>query len=208
MKASLRYATFLLALFGANADQQEPRVLRQAGGSVPGGRLQNMIDTTCSTYDCEAVDIDGLDCTFEKPERPDLTGLSEDEIAQLKSDFQAEKEERREKMLKCACCGDMSVEDILAAKGDGDGNGGRPGLSSGGGSGAGRPGGMGGGNRPEGEGGGGAFTQEMLDEKCEEFDCSTVEAESVDCTRFDDSMNTNTRGRRRKNRLYCGCCRD
>ena len=196
MKASLRYATFLLALFGANADQHELRVLQKAGGNVPGGRLQNKIDTTCPTYDCGAVDIDDLDCTFEKPERPDLTGLSEEEIAQLKSDLQAKKEERREQMLKCACCGDMSVEDILAAKGDG----------SGGGSGAGRPGGMGGGSRPGGERGG-APTQEMLDEKCEAFDCSTVEAESVDCTRF-DSMNTNTRGRRRKNRLYCGCCRD
>ncbi len=206
MKTSLRYATFLLALFGAKADQQELRVLRQAVGNVPGDRLQNMIDTTCSTYDCEPVDIDVLDCTFEKPKRPDLTGLSEDEIAQLKSDFQAKKEERREQMLKCACCGDMSVEDILAAKGDGNENGGRPGLSSGGGSGAGRPGGMGEGSRPGGEGGG-SLTQEMLDEKCETFDCSTVEAESVDCTRF-DSMNTSTRGRRRKNRLYCGCCRD
>ena len=64
-------------------------------------------------------------CTFEKPKRPDTNDLTNEQIVDLKSEFKAKKEERREQMLKCACCADMSVEDILTAKEDrqqGDGS--------------------------------------------------------------------------------------
>jgi len=47
-----------------------------------------------------------------------MTGLGQDKIARLKAKFRAEKEEYRQQMLTCACCADMSVEDILVV-GDG-----------------------------------------------------------------------------------------
>ncbi|KAL7542885.1 hypothetical protein ACHAXR_013187 [Thalassiosira sp. AJA248-18] len=233
MKSFLPYVAVLLALFKANADPQS-RTLRQSGG-----QLQDMISTMCPTFDCNTVYTD--DCTFERPERPDMSGLTEDQISELKSEFRAKKEERRQKMLGCACCDGMSEEDILAAKGDGgslsrpgggggpgrpgmgggdgsvrpgmgeagDGSSGRLGMGGGGGGGggSGRPGMGDAGDGSSGRPGGAINIQEVLGEECGEFDCDTVEPESVDCTRF-DSMSTNTRGSRRKNRLYCGCCRD
>jgi hypothetical protein len=39
------------------------------------------------------------------------------------------------------------------------------------------------------------------------FDCDAIEPEGVNCDLF-DSANGNVRGRRRRNRLYCRCCRD
>ena len=44
----------------------------------------------------------------------------------------------------------------------------------------------------------------MLEEKCPDFDCTSVDEKSVDCTRF-DNMVTLTRS---KNILFCGCCRE
>jgi hypothetical protein len=76
-----------------------------------------MVDTECLGFDCEGNTAETLTCTFDKPERPDLTGLGEDEIAELKADFKAKKKECKQKMIQCACCADMSVDDILAAMG-------------------------------------------------------------------------------------------
>ena len=259
MKLSLTFVTVLLALCKAEKADPESRILRrQSGGGKPSGdRLKNMCDTEWPNFECD--DTESIDCTFEKPERPDTTGLDEDAIAQLKTEVRAKKEEFRQKMLKCACCAMMSVEDILAVKeeggsrpfggsesgrpsmgesGGGDGSSrpvdesGRPGMGSGGmsrggsdgrpgmggGDGSGRPGmdvtgegspPQGGGDGSSGRPGDGMSIQEMLVDKCPDFkqECAGMAEDNIDCSRF-DSMNTNTRGRRRKSLLYCGCCRD
>jgi len=247
----------LLLVSKAQAAPEARMLPRQAGG-----RLQNMIDTECPGFNCVGVQVESLECTFERPERPDMAGMDEDEIAQLKSELEAKKQEHKENLLKCACCKNMSVEDILAAKGDQEGSrpqeggSGRPGMDMGmgsgdggdgssrpqgspggmsgegsggsgqpgdgtsrpgGGSGAdgsGRPGGMGGLSGgddagPAGRPGEDMDIDAMLAEKCPSFTqnggCASAEGQEIDCAHF-NSMHTNTRGRRRKNILYCGCC--
>ena len=215
----------LLALCNAQADP-ESRTLRGGGGRGPpsSDRLQNMVDT-CSTFACNGDDASNLDCTFEKSERPTTTDLTDEGIVDLKSEFKAKREERREQMLKCACCADMSVEDILAAKGGqqqgdrsrpfggGEGSAVKP---EGSGFGGGRPGtaGFGEGSRPQQggtSGGDDMDIEEVLAEKCPSFQdedgCGDMPAD-LDCTRFDSVTSVNTRGRRRRNFLFCGCCRD
>ena len=152
MKLFLTSAAVLLALCTAEQAPESSSNLRGRRELGRGGRLQNMIDTECPTFSCGGNEGSGCTLSFEKPQRPDITGMDEDEIAQLKSEMQAKKEEFKQNILKCACCDNMSVEDILAARGDqggsrpfgGGGGGGRPGMSSGGGDDSGRPTGMGG----------------------------------------------------------------
>ena len=103
------------------------------------------------------------------------------------------------KLMECVCCDVVSIEDILASKGD------RP--SGGGGFGGGRP------------GKGDIDIQAVLDEKCTDFldegGCANVEErveEEITCERFDSLAAGNTRGGRGGRKgvmLYCGCgCRD
>jgi len=190
------------------------------GGESSGGKLQSMIETKCNEPStCSGVTSASLDCTFDFDEAPDLSSLSGMDES-MKEDFKAQMEERWENMVKCACCGDMSIEDVLAAA--------RPlgGGMGGFGGGSGRPG-MGG--FLGGFGGGeGMDIQEMLQKKCSEDEvqqtCAAMnnEAETPDCAKFDsmkekfDSMkdklssmmDTNTRGGMKKNLMYCGCCRN
>ena len=142
-------------------------------GSGGGDSLQDKIDEMCPDVveDCSRLSDESLECSFEKQERPDLTGLDEDQINELKAEMSADKQARREQMLLCICCGELDVEDVLAAKeqaggsrpsgaeGGAEGDLGRPSNSSGGGGGGGGgPGGRpqgGGGFRPGGQGGSG-----------------------------------------------------
>ena len=135
------FVTALLALSNAEPDTSE-RILRRGGGDKL-AKLQNMIDTKCTaTYSLSCPDDTPTEeeCTFEKPERPDLTDLSQEEIQQLKEDYRAERKERKQQLLLCACCGAFSLEEMLPfAKGTGSE---RPGI-------------FGGGSRPEGTEGSG-----------------------------------------------------
>ncbi len=237
MKSSVAFVAVLLTLCNAVEADPEPRVLcRGSGGGKPSAeQLQTMINNECPNFKCD--DTDSIDCTFERPEPAGTTGLDGDKIAQFKAKFKAKKEEFRQKMIKCVCCDKMSVEDILAAKGDhggsrphgGGGGSGRPGMGGsgkpgaggggmfGGGSGGGPgPGGTGDGSRPQGGGGSGRpgesiDIQQMLDERCAGFllECPGMEEKNIDCTKFDAMIeNAGTRGGRENKLLYCGCCRD
>ena len=149
MKLSLSFFAALLALCKADKvdSDSDSRRLRGRGKLSP-GRIENMLDTKCPDFDCDATTVE---CTFERPERPDTSGMDEDEKAEMWTEFKAKKEERRQKMLECVCCSGMSVEDILALKAEAGGS--RPsGMGGSGGGGGGRPGG-----RPGGMGGGGGF---------------------------------------------------
>mmetsp|Transcript_17763 Transcript_17763/g.25159 ORF Transcript_17763/g.25159 Transcript_17763/m.25159 type:complete len:229 (-) Transcript_17763:95-781(-) len=151
------FLTALLASSNAEPDTSK-RILKRGGGG--GGnklaKLQNMIDTKCTaafSLTCPDDTLSDDECTFEKPERPDITtGLSQEEIQQLKEDYRAARQERKEQLLVCACCGGYSLDEMLpfaqgsGSGGDGSGSGsGRPGLFGGGG----------GGSRPDVDGGSG-----------------------------------------------------
>eukprot|EP00984_Skeletonema_dohrnii_P005605 scaffold1975_cov70-Skeletonema_dohrnii-CCMP3373.AAC.1 len=152
------FITALLALSNAESDTSE-RFLQRGGGDKL-AKLQNMIDTECTasfSLSCPDDDPTDDDCTFEKPERPRFTNMSQDEIQQLKKDYRAMRQERKQQLLVCACCGGYSLDEMLpfaqgsttASGGDGSGSSfgsGRPGMFGGGG---------GGGSRPEGAEGSG-----------------------------------------------------
>ncbi len=110
--------TALLALSNAEADSSE-RTLRRGKNIM--AKLQNLIDNGgCDTLTCPAVSPSTAECTFEKPGRPSLEGLSEAEIAQIKEEMQAKKEEKKEQILKCACCAGFALEDMVAARPEGE----------------------------------------------------------------------------------------
>mmetsp|Transcript_33791 Transcript_33791/g.57076 ORF Transcript_33791/g.57076 Transcript_33791/m.57076 type:complete len:184 (-) Transcript_33791:53-604(-) len=161
------FISALLALSNAESDASERILRRGGGGGDKLAKLQNMIDTECTaSFSLSCPDDDPTDdnCTFEKPERPSFNDMSQDEIQQLKKDYRAMRQERKQQLLFCACCGGYSLDEMLpfaqgsttASGGDGSGSSfgaGRPGMFGGGGG--------GGGSRPEGaegsrfQGGGG-----------------------------------------------------
>mmetsp|Transcript_35487 Transcript_35487/g.72590 ORF Transcript_35487/g.72590 Transcript_35487/m.72590 type:complete len:230 (-) Transcript_35487:229-918(-) len=160
------FISALLALSNAESDTSERILRRGGGGGDKLAKLQNMIDTECTasfSLSCPDDDPTDDDCTFEKPERPNFTNnMSQDEIQQLKKDYRAMRQERKQQLLVCACCGGDSLDEMLpfaqgsttatASGGDGSGSSfgaGRPGMSGRGG------GGGGGGSRPEGAEGSG-----------------------------------------------------
>jgi len=156
------FISALLALSNAESDASERILRRGGGGGDKLAKLQNMIDTECTasfSLSCPDDDPTDDDCTFEKPERPNFTNnMSQDEIQQLKKDYRAMRQERKQQLLVCACCGGYSLDEMLpfaqgsttASGGDGSGSSfgaGRPGMFGGGGG--------GGGSRPEGAEGSG-----------------------------------------------------
>ena len=161
--------TALLALSNAEADSSE-RTLRRGKDMM--AKLQNLIDNGCDTITCPAVSPSTAECTFEKPERPSLEGLTEAEIAQIKEDMQAKKEEKKEQILKCACCAGFALEDMIAARTEGEGGGSRPGGMSGEGS----------GGRPQGGGDMMAKLQNLIDNGCNSLTCPAVNPSAAECT--------------------------
>ena len=189
-------------------DQGRPGSMGGGGQGRPGGDIEQMIAAECPTFDCTGVVKTDVDCSIEKPmnktegSRPDFMNMTDAEKEEFKIEMNAKKEERRQKILECACCTDSDSQDLLAKK---------EGTST---SifGSGRPE-MGVSHPSGGEDGGsvsgrpwssGKTIQDALDEKCPDFDCASVDEESVDCTRFDIMTNQ----RRSKNILFCGCCRE
>eukprot|EP00578_Thalassiosira_sp_NH16_P008960 CAMPEP_0181111132 /NCGR_PEP_ID=MMETSP1071-20121207/19105_1 /TAXON_ID=35127 /ORGANISM="Thalassiosira sp., Strain NH16" /LENGTH=239 /DNA_ID=CAMNT_0023194991 /DNA_START=244 /DNA_END=960 /DNA_ORIENTATION=+ len=149
------------------------------GGGKLGDKLGDMIETKCSDPNtCFGVVPADLDCTFQEPEKPDTTGMDVDKRNQVKREYRAKKKECKENMVKCACCAGMSVEDIIAAKGDNGGS--RP--SGGGGGAGGRPGK--GGYGFFGKESGGAKLQNMIETECDNpSTCDMVDdPTTLDCT--------------------------
>jgi hypothetical protein len=145
-------STFIAALLAlSNAKSETPERIPRRGNGDKLAKLQNLIDTECTpSFSCPVTPSKD-DCTFEKLERPDITGLSEDQIEKLMEEFQALKQERKQQLLTCACCGKFTLEEMRPQGADGSGS--RP-QGSEGQSGSARPdmfgGGGGGGSRPEG----------------------------------------------------------
>jgi len=157
MKLFLAIVTNAAVLSLSNAQSNQARTLQ----ARQGGRLQKLKDKKCpgflETFTCPA-NLDAIDCTLERPARPADEGelVFDDEMM---NEFKEKREEFKEKLMECVCCDVVSIEDILASKGD------RP--SGGGGFGGGRP------------GKGDIDIQAVLDEKCTDFldegGCANVE---------------------------------
>ncbi|EED86935.1 hypothetical protein THAPSDRAFT_269876 [Thalassiosira pseudonana CCMP1335] len=91
-------------------------------GTPSADHLQALIDETCPTFDCTTVNTDTLDCTMEEPPaRPDFSSMTDVEKDALKADMMAKKEEKKEQVMNCACCADISVEELLGGEGKVDG---------------------------------------------------------------------------------------
>ena len=138
MNLSLVSITLLLALCKAEADPKSRGLHRGQGGRpFSAEELQAKIDAKClNNFECNGDDAETLKdtCTFEALERPVTTGLDADEIADARAEFRAKMKENRVKVMTCACCADMSAEEILAAFPEGVrpfGGGGRPGMGGG-----------------------------------------------------------------------------
>ena len=102
MKLFIISSAVLLALSQAEAADTGPRILcRHSKGGKYAARIQRMINNTCPNFNCDRVNINNLDCTLEKPTKFNMD----------------KKEERRQKILECACCAGMSVKDILGGDG-------------------------------------------------------------------------------------------
>mmetsp|Transcript_33790 Transcript_33790/g.57074 ORF Transcript_33790/g.57074 Transcript_33790/m.57074 type:complete len:127 (-) Transcript_33790:6-386(-) len=110
------FISALLALSNAESDASERILRRGGGGGDKLAKLQNMIDTECTaSFSLSCPDDDPTDdnCTFEKPERPSFNDMSQDEIQQLKKDYRAMRQERKQQLLFCACCGGYSLDEML-----------------------------------------------------------------------------------------------
>eukprot|EP00970_Alexandrium_tamarense_P017248 scaffold8780_cov228-Alexandrium_tamarense.AAC.4 len=57
----------------------------------------------------------------EPPARPDFSSMTDVEKDALKADMMAKKEEKKEQVMNCACCADISVEELLGGEGKVDG---------------------------------------------------------------------------------------
>ena len=135
------FITALLALSNAESDTSK-RILRRGRGDKL-AKLQNMIDTKCNADFTCPVDTPSIEeCTFEKPERPDTTGLSQEEIQQLKEDGKGMRQERKQQILMCACCGSFSLDEMLPFAKGSDGTGASAGMFGGGGGSRGKGGGL------------------------------------------------------------------
>jgi hypothetical protein len=138
----MKFSTPLLfATLAFSVADAENRGLRPRGGGGGGGRgggmngggggkkgppsperLQAKIDETCPTFDCNDIEADSLDCTLEeRPGRPDFSSMTDAEIEAFKAEMMAKKEEKKEQVMNCACCADISVEELLGGEGKVDG---------------------------------------------------------------------------------------
>lgn len=90
-----------------------------------------MISTSCPQFDCSQIDSPSLECNIEKSrddgarfdhERPNLSELTEAEKEDIKSQLEAKKEERRQNLLRCACCSEeVDVDELIdGLLGEGD----------------------------------------------------------------------------------------
>ena len=156
---------------------------KHGGGHDERGPLTvEMIENECEAFNCQVIVTENLDCNMEKPERPDYTGMTWEERKEAWHEMKAVKHELRRQILRCACCTDANVEDLLpppkqegSIEGHGFG---------------------GGGYRKEQK------IQHMLDEHCPDYQCP---AEDTECTRLDF---TATKEERKANALNCVCCQE
>ena len=81
--------------------------------------LEETIEDECDALSCPA-DVSSLDCSFERPERPDINWveLSHDEKMALREGAKSKFDEHRERLTMCVCCTDSSVEDLLPDRAD------------------------------------------------------------------------------------------
>lgn len=131
-------ATFiaaLLALSNAERDASE-RFLRRGGGGRGDklAKLQSMIETECTaSFSCPTDTPSIEECTFEKPDRPVMTGWTDQQKEDFKEEIQAMKQQRKQQLLTCACCGKFTLAEMKPKLTDGSGSvEGRPGMSEGG----------------------------------------------------------------------------
>eukprot|EP00579_Thalassiosira_antarctica_P010146 CAMPEP_0201919598 /NCGR_PEP_ID=MMETSP0903-20130614/8433_1 /ASSEMBLY_ACC=CAM_ASM_000552 /TAXON_ID=420261 /ORGANISM="Thalassiosira antarctica, Strain CCMP982" /LENGTH=288 /DNA_ID=CAMNT_0048456151 /DNA_START=71 /DNA_END=937 /DNA_ORIENTATION=- len=217
----------ILALSNADANPMMHGLHREGDHGRHGGRpfTQDMLETECDASFCDDIDGNTLDCDIEsRPEHPDFSGVADEEKQDAWSRMEDTREAHYQQILRCACCTDATIEDLLGRDegnfhgfGDNSTSSEDGSISSEDGSISLEDGSIISGDSftssADGSGrsgfdhghGGGEKVQHMLDEYCPKIGCPNEDSESVECTRLDS---TATRDERRKNALNCVCCRD
>jgi hypothetical protein len=77
------------------------------GNKNPHQYINDMVETECGAYDCADVEGEALDCNITKPKSSDLDGLTKRQKDKLKMEIE-------EQILRCACCADAAIEDMLS----------------------------------------------------------------------------------------------
>jgi hypothetical protein len=86
---------------------QDPGQGNLRGDKKPHQYINDMVETECGAYDCADVEDEALDCNITRPKSSDLNGLTERQMDKLKMEIE-------EQILRCACCADAAIEDILS----------------------------------------------------------------------------------------------
>ena len=160
------------------------------------------IEAECDAFICDDIDTDSLDCNITKPERPslDFANMSEEEKQDVRIQKKEVMKERHQQLLSCACCTDLTIEDLLPERDDDSssrdfGFGGRGGFRS-----------------TSSEDGPRKFGRGKVEDKiiywigenCPEAECF---GESNQCSPS-STMTTASRQERKSNAINCICCQD
>lgn len=195
----------------------------------PGDRpsVQAMVEDECKAFNCPD-DKANIDCNTETSERPDFSIMDQDEKEDAWSNIRATRKEHRQQILRCVCCTDATIEEMMldreggsfwpfggessmSSSLDGDGESDTSsdgesstrfdgGMMSSSQGGFGRPG-KGSGHNGRGESDLGMMVQNMLNDHCPKFICPQV----AECAQLDSAA---TREDRRQTALSCVCCHD
>ena len=124
MKFLLAYTAVLIGLSNAQSNLYSQERNRPHRGGDPGGRLVDMKETKCPTFlTTFTCPLDPNDSGCDDLERPKLdkealADMSDEDKAEMKDSFRDTKKLFKQKLLTCVCCDIISVDDLLAAKGE------------------------------------------------------------------------------------------
>lgn len=132
MKVSLYHTAFAIISAISYGDANSTiRGLHRGGGDIDGHRgswkqgipfAKTTIEEECEAFNCQAIATENLDCNIEKPEieRPDLSEMTYEETQEACGMIAATKHEHRRQILRCACCTEATLDDLLPTRSDGD----------------------------------------------------------------------------------------
>ena len=124
MKFLLAYTAILIGLSNAQSNLYSQERTRPHKGGDPGGRLFEMKETKCpdflTTFTCplDSATVGCDDLERPKLDKEALADMSDEDKAEMKATFRDTKKEFKQKLLTCVCCDLISVDDLLAAKGE------------------------------------------------------------------------------------------
>jgi hypothetical protein len=90
------------------------------GGQGGHSFMQMMIQEECDTLKCDDIGTDDLNCNIERPDRPNFATMTEEEKEDAWVDMQVDREEHHQQILQCACCANVTIEELFPVDEGGD----------------------------------------------------------------------------------------